>query len=286
MNTGTQAAREAGQYGRSRLQSDQTDRGGRNRQATLDDARRAHTFSSPTTWRNISPYPRDVPGVLSAARRLNVMHLASPQSAILSAIIFNALIIIALIPLAWKVWRIAPIGPGRCCQRNLMIYGLGGIIIPFIASRPSTSSLRLCIWLNTVIASEAKQSTSTKIDWMLRRFAPRNDGILRRKVMLREIRPAIVVLSCCPDHGPRLSPRHDRDAVRDLPKQAQGSLTRRTASGRLCPDRAGFKDDKYFHGRPSRPRAGSHRFHQDGSRRPIMRPILAAPTSARPARPE
>jgi len=79
---------------------------------------------------------------------LNVMHLASPQSAILSAIIFNALIIIALIPLALKGVAYRAIGAGALLRRNLMIYGVGGIIIPFIASRPSTSSLRPCICLS------------------------------------------------------------------------------------------------------------------------------------------
>ena len=63
---------------------------------------------------------------------LNVMNLASPQSAILSAIIFNALIIIALIPLALKGVAYRAIGAGALLGRNLLIYGLGGIIIPFI----------------------------------------------------------------------------------------------------------------------------------------------------------
>ena len=63
---------------------------------------------------------------------LNVMGLASPQSAILSAIIFNALIIVALIPLALKGVAYRPIGAGPLLRRNLLIYGLGGVIIPFI----------------------------------------------------------------------------------------------------------------------------------------------------------
>ena len=63
---------------------------------------------------------------------LNVMHLATPQSAILSAIIFNALIIIALIPLALKGVAYRPIGAGPLLRRNLLIYGLGGILIPFV----------------------------------------------------------------------------------------------------------------------------------------------------------
>ncbi|MDC9811503.1 potassium-transporting ATPase subunit KdpB [Rhizobium binxianense] len=63
---------------------------------------------------------------------LNVMGLSTPQSAILSAIIFNALIIIALIPLSLKGVRYRPIGAGALLSRNLLIYGLGGIIVPFI----------------------------------------------------------------------------------------------------------------------------------------------------------
>ena len=62
---------------------------------------------------------------------LNVMGLATPQSAILSAIIFNALIIIALIPLALKGVKFRPIGAAALLKRNLLIYGLGGIVVPF-----------------------------------------------------------------------------------------------------------------------------------------------------------
>ncbi|MGO6899540.1 potassium-transporting ATPase subunit KdpB, partial [Rhizobium ruizarguesonis] len=63
---------------------------------------------------------------------LNIMGLSTPQSAILSAIIFNALIIIALIPLSLKGVRYHPIGAGALLSRNLLIYGAGGIIVPFI----------------------------------------------------------------------------------------------------------------------------------------------------------
>jgi K+-transporting ATPase ATPase B chain len=63
---------------------------------------------------------------------LNVMRLASPYSAILSAVIFNALIIVALIPLALKGVRYRPLGAATLLRRNLLIYGLGGIIVPFI----------------------------------------------------------------------------------------------------------------------------------------------------------
>jgi potassium-transporting ATPase ATP-binding subunit len=63
---------------------------------------------------------------------LNVMQLQSPNSAVLSAVIFNALIIAALIPLALRGVRYRPIGAAALLQRNLLIYGLGGIVAPFI----------------------------------------------------------------------------------------------------------------------------------------------------------
>jgi K+-transporting ATPase ATPase B chain len=63
---------------------------------------------------------------------LNVMRLATPQSAILSAVIFNALVIIALIPLALKGVAYRPLGAGRILRRNLLIYGAGGVIVPFL----------------------------------------------------------------------------------------------------------------------------------------------------------
>jgi K+-transporting ATPase ATPase B chain len=63
---------------------------------------------------------------------LNVMRLASPESAILSAIIFNALIIVALIPLALRGVAYRPIGAATILRRNLLVYGLGGLIVPFV----------------------------------------------------------------------------------------------------------------------------------------------------------
>ncbi|PNB34970.1 potassium-transporting ATPase subunit B, partial [Pseudomonas sp. FW305-130] len=63
---------------------------------------------------------------------LNVMHLASPESAILSAIIFNALIIPALVPLALKGVKYRPAPAGTLLARNLAVYGVGGLIAPFI----------------------------------------------------------------------------------------------------------------------------------------------------------
>ena len=63
---------------------------------------------------------------------LNVMALSSPQSAILSAVIFNALIIVALIPLALKGVAYRPVGAAALLRRNLLVYGVGGLILPFV----------------------------------------------------------------------------------------------------------------------------------------------------------
>jgi K+-transporting ATPase ATPase B chain len=64
--------------------------------------------------------------------RLNVMQLHSPQSAILSAVIFNALVIVALIPLALRGVAYRPLGAAAVLRRNLMVYGVGGILVPFV----------------------------------------------------------------------------------------------------------------------------------------------------------
>ena len=63
---------------------------------------------------------------------LNVMRLASPQSAILSAIIFNALIIVLLIPLALRGVTYRPHGAAALLRRNLLVYGVGGLVVPFV----------------------------------------------------------------------------------------------------------------------------------------------------------
>ena len=63
---------------------------------------------------------------------LNIMHLASPNSAILSALIFNAIIIPCLIPLAMKGVKYRPMSSGKTLARNMMIFGVGGIITPFL----------------------------------------------------------------------------------------------------------------------------------------------------------
>ena len=70
-------------------------------------------------------------GALPALGALNIMHLTNPSSAVLSAVIFNALIIVVLIPLALRGVRYRPIGAAALLRRNLLIYGIGGIIAPF-----------------------------------------------------------------------------------------------------------------------------------------------------------
>jgi len=74
----------------------------------------------------------DRPGARGPLNALNVMHLGTPKSAIVSAIIFNALIIPALVPLALKGVKYRAIGATALLRRNLLIYGLGGVILPFI----------------------------------------------------------------------------------------------------------------------------------------------------------
>ena len=60
------------------------------------------------------------------------MHLRTPQSAVLSAVIFNAVVIIALVPLALRGIKYRPMGAAALLRRNLLVYGLGGIVVPFI----------------------------------------------------------------------------------------------------------------------------------------------------------
>jgi potassium-transporting ATPase ATP-binding subunit len=77
--------------------------------------------------------PAMVVGTFPQIAPLNIMRLHSPNSAILSAVIFNALIIIALIPLALRGVKFRPLGAASILTRNLLIYGLGGILLPFVA---------------------------------------------------------------------------------------------------------------------------------------------------------
>ena len=133
MNTGTQAAKEAGNM--VDLDSSPT--------KLIDIVRIGKqllmTRGSLTTFsiaNDIAKYFAIIPalfmGLYPGLSALNIMGLYSPQSAVLSAIIYNALIIIALIPLALKGVKYREVAAGRLLSRNLLIYGLGGLVAPFI----------------------------------------------------------------------------------------------------------------------------------------------------------
>ena len=133
MNAGTQAAREAGNM--VDLDSNPT----KLIEIVEIGKQLLMTRGALTTFsiaNDVAKYFAIIPALFLAfypqLQALNIMNLSTPQSAILSAIIFNALIIIALIPLALKGVAYRPIGAGPLLRRNLLIYGLGGIIIPFV----------------------------------------------------------------------------------------------------------------------------------------------------------
>ena len=133
MNTGTQAAREAGNM--VDLDSNPT----KLIEIVEIGKQLLMTRGALTTFsiaNDVAKYFAIIPAMFVAfypqLQTLNIMNLSTPQSAILSAIIFNALIIIALIPLSLKGVRYRPIGAAPLLRRNLWIYGVGGVIIPFI----------------------------------------------------------------------------------------------------------------------------------------------------------
>ncbi|WP_158922255.1 potassium-transporting ATPase subunit KdpB [Acidisphaera sp. S103] len=133
MNTGTMAAREAGNM--VDLDSDPT----KLIEIVEIGKQLLMTRGALTTFsiaNDVAKYFAMIPAMFIAfypqLQALNIMHLGTPQSAILSAIIFNALIIVALIPLALKGIAYRPIGAAALLRRNLLIYGLGGIVAPFV----------------------------------------------------------------------------------------------------------------------------------------------------------
>ncbi|HKF75094.1 MAG TPA: HAD-IC family P-type ATPase, partial [Candidatus Dormibacteraeota bacterium] len=132
MNSGTQAAKEAGNL--IDLDSDPT------KLIEIVEAGKQMliTRGALTTFsiaNDVAKYFAIIPamfaGALPALGALNVMRLENPSSAVLSAVIFNALIIVALIPLALRGVRYRPIGAAALLRRNLLIYGIGGIVAPF-----------------------------------------------------------------------------------------------------------------------------------------------------------
>ena len=133
MNTGTQAAKEAGNM--VDLDSNPT----KLIEIVEIGKQLLMTRGALTTFsvaNDVAKYFAIIPALVVATfpeiAPLNVMRLASPESAILSAIIFNALIIVVLIPLALRGIRFRPLGAAAILQRNLLIYGVGGIIAPFL----------------------------------------------------------------------------------------------------------------------------------------------------------
>jgi potassium-transporting ATPase ATP-binding subunit len=133
MNTGTQAAREAGNM--VDLDSDPT----KLIEVVEIGKQLLMTRGALTTFsiaNDVAKYFAIIPAMFVAfypqLQALNVMQLATPESAILSAIIFNALIIIALIPLALRGVAYRPVGAAALLRRNLLIYGLGGLVVPFL----------------------------------------------------------------------------------------------------------------------------------------------------------
>jgi potassium-transporting ATPase ATP-binding subunit len=133
MNTGTQAAKEAGNM--VDLDSNPT----KLIEVVEIGKQLLMTRGALTTFsiaNDVAKYFAIIPAMFSVAfpvlNSLNIMRLATPQSAILSAVIFNALIIVALIPLALKGVKYRPLSAASLLRQNLLIYGLGGVIIPFI----------------------------------------------------------------------------------------------------------------------------------------------------------
>lgn len=133
MNTGTQAAKEAGNL--VDLDSNPT----KLIEIVEIGKQLLMTRGALTTFsiaNDVAKYFAIIPAAFAttypALNTLNVMGLATPQSAVLSAVIFNALIIVALIPLALKGITYRPIGAGLLLRRHLLIYGLGGVVVPFV----------------------------------------------------------------------------------------------------------------------------------------------------------
>ncbi len=133
MNTGTQAAKEAGNM--VDLDSNPT----KLIEVVEIGKQLLMTRGALTTFsiaNDVAKYFAIIPAMLllvfPAIAPLNIMHLASPNSAILSAVIFNAIVIIALIPLALRGVRFRALGADALLRRNLLIYGFGGIVVPFI----------------------------------------------------------------------------------------------------------------------------------------------------------
>ena len=259
MNTGTQAAREAGNM--VDLDSNPT----KLIEVVEIGKQLLMTRGALTTFsiaNDVAKYFAIIPAMFLAfypqLEALNIMDLSTPQSAILSAIIFNALIIIALIPLALKGVAYRPIGAGPLLRRNLLIYGLGGIIVPFIGIK----AIDLVV---TALRPRLRRARHVEGNPPRDRPDRRPDG----------------------DHRPRLSARHDRHRAASIfPRQAQGSLIERDGKvigsaliGQVFTERQAISTA----GRP-RPSRRIRRIRPRPSTRPTTRRTRAARISARPTR--
>ena len=211
MNTGTQAAKEAGNM--VDLDSNPT----KLIEIVEIGKQLLMTRGALTTFsiaNDVAKYFAIIPAAFATTYpqldALNVMRLATPQSAILSAVIFNALIIIALIPLALRGVRYRPVGAAAVLRNNLLIYGVGGLIVPFIGIK--------------VIDLRPRRSTAPDVD-----------------MMLKELRPALVLLVALTVlTGDRVS------AGRDRHRAAAFSDT-----GQRQPDRAGRQGRRLGADRPA-----------------------------------
>jgi len=148
MNTGTQAAKEAGNM--VDLDSNPT----KLIEVVEIGKQLLITRGSLTTFsiaNDVAKYFAIIPAAFAstypALNALNVMHLASPASAVMSAVVFNALIIVFLIPLALRGIPYRPLAAARLLRRNLLIYGLGGLVVPFIGIKAIDLALELLGWI-------------------------------------------------------------------------------------------------------------------------------------------
>jgi K+-transporting ATPase ATPase B chain len=133
MNTGTQAAKEAGNM--VDLDSNPT----KLIEIVAIGKQLLMTRGALTTFsiaNDVAKYFAIIPAMFAATfpvlNALNIMHLRTPQSAVLSAVIFNALIIVALIPLALRGVTYRALGAEALLRRNLLVYGIGGLVAPFL----------------------------------------------------------------------------------------------------------------------------------------------------------
>ena len=163
MNTGTTAAREAGNM--VDLDSNPT----KLIEVVAIGKQLLITRGALTTFsimNDVSKYFAIIPAMFMttypALAKLNIMYLRTPASAILSAVIFNALIIVVLVPLALRGVRYTPQSAAQMLRRNLMIYGVGGLIVPFPASGRLTGFSAGCIWREVVMRAVSRPTWETR----------------------------------------------------------------------------------------------------------------------------